>query len=415
MEKFVTDIRNRKYFEKSEVKFAMSKNEEWDVVNVYSDIEKQDWLGLGGALTGSTIYNLRKLEGYKQDEIIKGYFKDLNYNFVRLPIGSTDFSVKSIKDYHENFDENIEYLNKIKSEKDIKILATPWSPPARFKTIPMLLGGIGLSKKHYGDYANYLVDFINDYKNKDINIDYMCVQNEPFARQLWESCKYTIEELNDLTYNHLIPKLEDTKIIVWDHNKENLYNNFKQLYNGNEAVKGIAFHWYSGGFYDELEIIRKQYPECLLIETEMCCGFSNYNEENWIGAGELYINEIIKSMNKGLSSFIDWNMLLDFKGGPNHKHNNCTSPLLLNEEENNYIITPIYRYLQHIGIADKGKVIATSNYERYDDIQTVAIKGDRIYLTIMNKGNDEKKLNIKFNDRYIKDKISGHCIVTYVF
>lgn len=415
MEKFVTDIRNNKRFERDEVKFAMSKNEEWDVVNVYPDIEKQEWLGLGGALTGSTIHNLRKLKDDKQNEIIKGYFKDLNYNIVRLPIGSTDFSVKSIKDYHENFDENVEYLNRIKNENDIKILATPWSPPARFKTIPMLLGGIGLSKKHYEDYANYLVNFINDYKNRGIDINFLCVQNEPFARQLWESCKYSIEELNDFTYNYLIPKLENTKIIVWDHNKENLYNTFNALYNGNEKVKGIAFHWYSGGFYDELEIIRNKYPDIYLIETEMCCGFSNYDENNWIGAGELYINEIIKSVNHGLNSFIDWNMLLDHKGGPNHKHNNCTSPLLLNEDGNDYVKTPIYRYLQHIGMAGAGKIIATSNYERYDDLQTIAIKNDKVYLTIMNKGNDEKKINIKINDRYVKDKISAHSIITFVF
>lgn len=414
MEKYTTDILNKKFFVKEDVKFALSKNEEWNVINIYPELEKQEWLGLGGALTGSTIYNLNKLNEEKRNEVIKGYFKDLNYNFIRLPIGSTDFSVKSIKDYKENFDENIEYLNKIKEYKDIKILVTPWSPPAKFKNIPVLIGGIGLKKKHYEDFANYLVDFINDYKEKNINIDYLCVQNEPFARQLWESCKYTIEELNDLTYNYLIPKLTTTNIIVWDHNKENLYNNFKALYNGNDKVKGVAFHWYSGGFYDELSILRQQYPDTFLIETEMCCGFSNYDENNWIGAGELYLNEIIKSVNHGLNSFIDWNMILDYKGGPNHKKNNCTSPLLLNEEENDYITTPIHRYLKHIGIADTGKVIATSNYERYDDLQTVAIKNDKIYLTVLNKGNDNKKINIKFEDKYIKDEINKHSIITYI-
>lgn len=47
-------------------------------------------------------------------------------------------------------------------------------------------------------WANYLVKYITSYKKEGINIDYMTIQNEPEATQLWESCKYSAKEESNL-------------------------------------------------------------------------------------------------------------------------------------------------------------------------------------------------------------------------
>ena len=413
MKKYVTDIINRTYFEESEVSIGQYDGEENNIINVHPSILKQNWLGLGGALTGATIYNYNKMNDGQKFQLLDDYFNQLNYNFVRIPIGSTDFSVKPEENYLEDFDENIKVIKEIKKIKNIKTILTPWSPPSKYKDNASLYGG-KLKKECYDEYASYLANCINDYEFAGVNVDYLSVQNEPQATQRWESCKFEISELKDFIYNNLIPKLNGTKIILWDHNKENLYNVFKELYKPNNLIAGIGFHWYSGGFYDEMQLIKNEYPNVKLFETEMCCGFSRYNRKKWIVDAEYYLSELINGINHGLDAFIDWNMFLDYKGGPNYKHNNCKSPIILDKREDRYIKTPIYYYLKHIGVANMANVVATSSFERRCDIKVVALKNDKTYITILNTGEQTKEINIKMGAELIRDKIHKHSVITYV-
>ena len=106
-------------------------------------------------------------------------------------------------------------------------------------------------------------------------------------------------------------------------------------------------------------------------------------------------------------------MLLSYRGGPNHKINNCKSPIILNRRGNDYIKTPIYYYLKHIGIANKGTTTWTSNFGRNGEIETVAIRNEKTYLIVLNKSNKNMEVNIKYKDCIIKDKINKHSVVTY--
>lgn len=412
IKKYVTDILNNKVFHEENILFFTDINIENNIINIHPEIEYQDWLGLGGALTNSTIFNLNKLDKNLQKEIINSYFKELNYSFLRLPIGSTDFSIESNEDYNNDFESNVQIIQDIKKIRDIEIIATPWSPPTRFKNNSSLYGG-NLLKDFYNDYANYLIKFIDDYAFLNINIDYICPQNEPFAKQSWESCVYNLDDLKEFIYKYLIPKLKNTKVILWEHNKDNLYNIVSKLYEPNSEIKAVGFHWYTGAFFDELQLIREKFPNLLLFETEMCCGYSKYNEKKWIIDSEYYLSEIIGGLHNGLNAFVDWNILLDFKGGPNHKRNFCKSPIILNKKANNIIKTPIFYYLKHIGIAGKAKKVATSNYSRDCTLEVIALKNEKLYITVLNKNNFKRDLNLRIGCNIIKDKINKHSVITY--
>ena len=104
-------------------------------------------------------------------------------------------------------------------------------------------------------WANYYVKFIRAYEQQGIPIWGLTVQNEPMAKQKWESCIYTAEEERDFVKQHLGPTLakaglKDKKIIIWDHNRDLIFHRASTVLDDPEAAKyiwGVGFHWYEGG------------------------------------------------------------------------------------------------------------------------------------------------------------------------
>lgn len=398
MKKYVTDINNELLFEEVNINEPDTINEVVEVNDIKSRFD-----GMGGALTQASNINYNYLNLEQEEDFLKSYFEDLKYKFLRLPIGSCDFSPISY-DYlnHKKFDigEDKLYiqplLKDIMQKYNLTYIASPWSPPNKYKN----LFGTKLSKKRYEDYANYLVDYIKYYKDFGIDIKYLSIQNEPYALQKWESCLFNANEQKDFI-NILSSKLDDnTFIMLHDHNKKNLCNYIDNTYMDNEKIKAIAFHWYDGSHFDELDKVHNKYPNLKLIESEMCCGYSPYNFKKWLKDAELYGNEIIGNLNNYMNIYMDWNLLLDEFGGPNHKHNYVKAPMMYIENE--LVKTPIYYYLKHISLHQDSNIY---------DVKSNKLKvlvSDK-YITIMN----DTKEDISFSVLNIKDTIYKHTIVTY--
>ena len=129
----------------------------------------------------------------------------------------------------------------------------------------------GKLKEDFADsWALYYTKFIKAYEKEGIPVWGITVQNEPMATQRWESCIYTAEEERDFLKNHLGPTMQkeglaDKKIIVWDHNRDLIYQRAQTYFSDPEASKyawGIGFHWYeswSGGdqMYDNLKKVSR--------------------------------------------------------------------------------------------------------------------------------------------------------------
>lgn len=421
------NIKTSKYFPRYEK----------EIINIYQNIKYQTILGFGGAFTDATGYALSLLSEEKRKAAISDYFSSngLNYNFCRLPIGSTDFSVDSysyskksdLSDFSIERDEK--YIiptikEALQLNPNIKFLASPWSPPKFMKNNKMLILGGKLLDKYKSTYADYFVKYLSSYKNENISIDYITVQNEANAIQIWESCLYSPDEERDFVLNFLYPTFKknnlDTKILIWDHNKEKLYSRSKQELNSEEAKKaisGIAFHWYMGGHFENIDLVHKEFPDKLLIHTEGCTGFSNFNPNDEIHNAEIYAHDIIGDLNAGTNAYIDWNLVLDNNGGPNHKKNYCNSPIMLNKDNTDFIKNLTYYYMAHFSkyIKPGAKRIAFSRYSV--DIELTAFENPdgSLVLVLLNKFGFSKSFNINLNDETIfKDKIEPHSILTYV-
>lgn len=78
---------------------------------------------------------------------------------------------------------------------NVKVLASPWSPPAEFKSNNNVVGGGYLLESHYADYANYINEFIQYMKTQAATVDVVSVQNEPDWKASYEGCEYTASQM----------------------------------------------------------------------------------------------------------------------------------------------------------------------------------------------------------------------------
>lgn len=436
--KFETNIKRNLFLNKTEIKHTKPYTEkvENNVLNIYKDIKYQEILGFGGAFTGSTCYCLENTQEAVRNNILDEYFGEngLNYSLCRLTIASSDFSPKSYsysykKDLSDfNISEDMKYIvPTIKMAQNrnpgLKFLATPWSPPAFMKNNKMLYLGGKLKDEFKQAWAEYLAKYFIEYKKLGIDIDYMTIQNEPNATQIWESCKFTAEEEADFLKNYLFPTFMDNNLfvnfLIWDHNKDSIVKRTTETlikYGALEHVAGIAFHWYTGSHFENLEILHDLFPNKLLIHTEGCTGYSHFKPEDELFNAQMYASEIIGDFNSGVNAFIDWNMVLDYKGGPNHKHNNCNSPIMLNQDNANYIKTPAFYYIAQFSkfIKPGSKRIGFSRFTEEINMTAFINPDDSIVVVLLNKNSYNIEYNLCIGDQYFHDNLDGNAIVTFV-
>lgn len=75
------------------------------------------------------------------------------------------------------------------------IFASPWSPPASWKSNNNDSNGGELLESHYGDWANFLNDYYDYMKGQGVEIDAVSIQNEPDWTAEYQSCIWTGEKL----------------------------------------------------------------------------------------------------------------------------------------------------------------------------------------------------------------------------
>ena len=64
-----------------------------------------------------------------------------------------------------------------------------------------------------------------------------------------------------------------------------------------------------------------------------------------MGTVHRYARNIIVSLDHWLEGWIDWNIVLDKHGGPNHVGNFCGAPIMIDTETGEVYYTPIYYVL----------------------------------------------------------------------
>jgi len=362
-------------------------------VEVDTSQKFQEVMGFGGAFTESSAFNWAMLPKKIQEKVLEAYFGEdgIGYSVGRVHINSCDFSMASYNfddvedDFElEHFDSNVTHdaallipfikaANAKNKYGPMKIFASPWSPPEWMK-VPvdkndkMTMKGsawpVGLKNdpRYHRSWALYFSKWLTAYKNHGIDIWGVTIQNEPLFAAPWDACVWTPEYMRDFARDFLGPMLKENhpevKIMGFDHNKDLVVEWAEILYADPEAravFDGMAFHWYGGGVdrlidgtygYAMLQRLHNLAPDKFILPSEGCsCPGVKYGS---ILRAERKAHDIMQDLNNWSVGWVDWNLLLNFEGGPNHVGNICDAPILTREDFSDVVFQPEYFYTGHI-------------------------------------------------------------------
>jgi glucosylceramidase len=178
-------------------------------------------------------------------------------------------------------------------------------------------------------------------------------------------------------------------------------------------VDGVAFHWYSGDHFEAITLTHEAFPEKELIFTEGCVEYSRFSADQLKNA-QMYAHDIMGNLNAGMTGFIDWNIFLDEKGGPNHVGNYCDAPIMVNTQTGELMVKLSYDYIGHFSkyIEPGAKRIGLSKYS--SELEVTAFKNPKgsLVLVALNRTYKKMPVVIRVNSELIEFELPESSIAT---
>ncbi|KJA25337.1 glycoside hydrolase family 30 protein [Hypholoma sublateritium FD-334 SS-4] len=300
----------------------------------------QSIVGFGGSLTDTsalTLNNLKTINPANYWKVLQHMFtmtdgaNAAGLNYVRLPLGSSDFSssVYSLDDVSgdtsfSKFDINnipsyvFSVLSDIQSTNSlVKLHLVPWSPPAWMKDGGTMNGG-SLKSEYVSFYSTYLLKAVQGFQSKGFPIYSTSVQNEPQnSNPTYPTCMMTYDVEGQIATS-LRSQLDSNglsgvKIIGYEHNWDNAATYPVELMGSYaDAFTGAAFHCYAGSVSNQ-DSFHNAYPSKAVYFTE-CSGTIG---SDWWSDIKWYMDNLwIGSLEHYSQSGLMWNIAADGNGNP---------------------------------------------------------------------------------------------------
>lgn len=438
-----TTFRNgQKAEEKQSAEFITEPEAENLLVNIHPQIRYQTFQGFGGMFTESGGYCLQQVGEETAGKIMEDLFGEdgLQYSCGRVHLGSCDASLGNYSQMDDPQDPDMKSFSlerdkqylipMIKraqaiSKRPLSLMVSPWSPPAFMKTNGERNHGGKLKPEYREFWAKYICRFIKEYQKLGIEFSMLTLQNESNATQTWDSCLYSAEEEREYLRNYLVPELKrqglgHIQILIWDHNKDQALERALETINDaqmREFIAGVAVHWYSGDHFEVLNMIHKIYPDKRLVFSEGGLEWWRFEPDDHIGRAEMHAHDIIGDLNNGVDCFLQWSMLFDHKGGPNHVQNLCQTSIMCNTENGTYVKTLPYYYIAHFSRYIRPGAVRIGFSRFTDKLEVTAFMNTdkEISVVVLNRQNEDIPYLLKNGKRTCKLTAAKHSISTITY
>lgn len=420
------------------LRFNTIKNS-FPTILVDDQIKAQTIEGFGYALTGGSAEVISRLNKTVKAQLLQELFgnkeQGIGISYLRVSIGASDLDATVFSYDDLSAGETDPALTKFSIQPDkrflipvlkeillinpkIKILASPWSPPAWMKDNNNTMGG-RLQPQYYEVYARYFVKYIEQMKAAGITIDAITPQNEPLHPGNNPSLLFpAIDEANFIK-NNLGPAFQKanikTKIIIYDHNCNKPEYPISIL-NDATAIKyiaGSAFHLYEGEI-SAMSTVHAAYPDKGLYFTEQWTS----SVGDFGGDLKWHVkNVVIGSMLNWSKVALEWNLASDTSYSP-HTPGGCTQckGAITVVDPSSYLKNVSFYIIAHASkFVPAGSVKISSN--TVGNLNNVAFKTPqgKIVLIVENDGSTIQQFNIRVKDKWVNTSLDAGSVATYTW
>jgi glucosylceramidase len=353
--------------------------------------------------------------------------------------------------------------------KDIEAYFIPGSPANNYQGT-----GGQLKKEYEATFASYITRYLDAYKKEGIPIWGLTPVNEPHGNNgQWESMHFTPKSQNEFIKSHLGPTLKkagfaDTRLLIFDQNRNHMRKWANTILSDKETspfVYGTAVHWYESTFKvfeEEFEKVRQQFPGFAIIHTEGCIddlgktapdGIGDperFKESGWFNNDAFwwnpnatdwaytapwdgvvqedhpiytpvhrYARNIIVSIDHWLQGWVDWNIVLDKNGGPNHVGNYCGAPIMIDTEKQYVYYTPIFDVLAQFSRTIRPGDVAVQTRQSFtslkdDDLHACATLSNTNMLSVQLLNTTRKPIDfqLQIGGQYADVSIPANAVQT---
>ena len=219
--------------------------------------------------------------------------------------------------------------------------------------------------EYYPVLARYFVKYLEEYKKRGIEIDYLSIFNEP--EEVYTKIKYP--EIRILLRDFVGPALRQsgfsTKMMISEAPERLVaYKRYPVILDDpavRKSVSVVAYHGYDFRHYDKIAELKAKYPDIPFWMDEICYAYqAGYPKGKKLpiyefADGDVWGNMIFGDLEAGTSAWLYWNAILDEAGGPwavspvhGNPDPNIQHPLvIINKTTHEITYTGTYYYLAH--------------------------------------------------------------------
>ena len=445
------------------VGFGAAKDVDVPTIVVDPNRRFQTMTGFGASITDSSAAVLYRLGPSARAATMTDLFAADRINFLRQPIGGSDFTDEPAYTYDDVPAGQRDYALRhfsvahdraqilpllrqaARLNPELKIMGTPWSPPAWMKTNQSLIGGRLIDDPRiYRAYAAYLVKFVQAYRAEGVRVDYLSLQNEPQNRNpsgypgmdlpSWQAAK-VIEHLGPLLHVNGLK----TKILGYDHNWSEHPNDAantppdevadidhypQELLDSPAArwVSGIAYHCYSGDAADMSELHR-EFPRTDIYFTECSGSQSGVPADTFSDTLKWHArNLIIGNTRNWAKTVVNWNLALDETNGPHTGGcGTCTGVVTVGADgtvtrnAEYYTLGHVARFVRPGAVRVASTSFGTTGWNgEVMDVAFVNPDGSTV-LVAHNENDAPREVAVRVGDRQFRYTLPGGALATFVW
>lgn len=285
-----------------------------------------------------------------------------------------------------------------------------------------------LQKNYYDVYTDYLVRYVEAFRERGVTVDALTMQNEPLNNGDQHFTMVMGAETAALLTNATRIKLDkaglaSTHIWAFDHNTNvPEYPQFVLDNTATDAVAAVAWHCYApgGANWTALSAFHAKNPECPQFMTE--CWLHLATGEGFFDLP----NFVIGPMQNYASGAIAWILggTVDFDMGFPGRDScgECSGLIQVNRSAGTYVKTQDYYTLGQFSkfVAKEALVLETNGNFDYPDgtgVQSLAFRNNgQLVVVIVNKITSDLQVNLALESGGgWNAQVEGSSVTTFVF